>query len=554
MMRIRSLAFALAGVLAALSFHAGAALAQAADALVGQVSSDREGAMEGVVVSAKKAGSIITVSVVTDAAGHYRFPAARLEPGSYTLAIRAAGYDLDGKANAEVEAGKAVTADLRLKPARNLPAQLSNAEWLVSFPGNDNQKKALLNCIGCHDLDRIVRSTHDTEEFVQIFDRMSGYYPGSTPEHPQRLIGAARRAVGQGPGMRATAEYLASINLSNDDTWAYKLQTLPRPKGRATRVIVTEYDLPRKKIQPHDVILDAQGQVWFTHFAEQFLGRFDPKTLKVSEYPLPVLKEGFPVGTLDLEADKAGRIWVSMMYQGGVARFDPQTEKFETWAVPKEWQTDATQQAFVTPVSSDRDGKVWVKNSDRAQILRLDPATGKWENLGSFKDPATGKTITSYGIPADAENNLYLLDFSSSNVGRLDAKTGELKVFKGAIANSRPRRGRFDANDHLWFAEYGGNAIGVLDPKSGKIQEWTLPTPWSQPYDVVTDRNGEAWTGSMLSDRVSRLDPKTGEFVEYLLPRRTNIRRVFVDNSTTPVSFWVGNNHGAAIVKVEPLD
>ena len=59
---------------------------------------------------------------------------------------------------------------------------------------------------------------------------------------------------------------------------------------------------------------------------------------------------------------------------------------------------------------------------------------------------------------------------------------------------------------------------------------------WAQPYDAVLDRNGEAWTGSMLSDRVARLDPKTGEFVEYLLPRRTNIRRVFVDNTTTPAT------------------
>jgi streptogramin lyase len=554
MMRIRLFALAFAGALAALSFHAGAALAQAADALAGQVSSEREGAMEGVVVSARMAGSIVTVSVVTDATGHYRFPAARLEPGSYALAIRAAGYDLDGKATAEVAAGTAATADLKLKPARNLPAQLSNAEWLVSMPGSDAQKKALLNCIGCHDLDRIVRSTHDADEFMQIFDRMAGYYPGSTPENPQRLIGTARRNIGQGPGLKAMAEYLASVNLSNDDTWGYKLQTLPRPKGRATHVIITEYDLPRKKIQPHDVILDAQGQVWFTHFAEQFLGRFDPKTLKVSEYRLPVIKEGFPIGTLDLETEKSGKLWVSMMYQGGVARFDPKTEKFETWSVPKEWQTDATQQAFMTPVSAEVDGKVWVKNSDRAQILRLDPATGKWETFGSFKDPATGKTITSYGIPADSHNNLYLLDFASSNVGQLDAKTGELKVFKGAIANSRPRRGRFDANDHLWFAEYGGNAIGMLDPKSGRIQEWTLPTPWAQPYDAVTDRNGEVWTGSMMSDRVSRLDPKTGAFVEYLLPRRTNIRRVFVDDSTTPPTFWVGNNHHATIIKVEPLD
>jgi streptogramin lyase len=319
--------------------------------------------------------------------------------------------------------------------------------------------------------------------------------------------------------------------------------------------VITEYDLPRRLIQPHDVILDAEGVAWFTHFGEQFLGRFDPKTLKVSEYPLPVLKQGFPVGTLDLEVDKAGRLWVSMMYQGGVARFDPKTEKFETWAVPTEWQTDATQQAFVTPVSSDVDGKVWVKNSDRAQILRLDPASGKWENLGSFKDPDTGKTITSYGIPADAANNLYLLDFSSSNIGRLDAKSGQLTVFKGAIANSRPRRGRFDAQDHLWFAEYGANRIAMFDPKTTQFHEYEIPTPWTNPYDVVADKSGDVWTASMFTDRVVRLNPETGEFLEYPLPEQaTNIRRVFVDNSGPRPVFWAGSNHNAGILKVEPLD
>jgi hypothetical protein len=29
---------------------------------------------------------------------------------------------------------------------------------------------------------------------------------------------------------------------------------------------------------------------------------------------------------------------------------------------------------------------------------------------------------------------------------------------------------------------------------------------------------------------------------------------VFVDNRTTPVTFWVGSNHGASIVKLEPLN
>jgi hypothetical protein len=58
----------------------------------------------------------------------------------------------------------------------------------------------------------------------------------------------------------------------------------------------------------------------------------------------------------------------------------------------------------------------------------------------------------------------------------------------------------------------------------------------------------------MSGDRVLRLNTETGSSVEYLLPRPTNVRRVFVDNSTTPVTFWVGSNHGASIVKLQALD
>ena len=523
-------------------------------ALAGQVSSAAEGAMEGVLISAKRSGSTVTTTVVSDSKGHFSFPASRLEPGRYTLTTRAVGYDLEGPKVAEIAAGQSATADIKLRPTRNLPKQLSNAEWLMSFPGTDNQKKALLNCISCHDLDRIVNSSYDADGFMQVFDRMTGYYPGSTPQHPQRLVGNARRNLGDPNRVKALAEYLASLNLSREEIWPYALKTLPRPTGRATRVIVTEYDLPRKQIQPHDVVVDADGIVWFSHFGELFLGKMDPKSGKVWEFPLPVIKAGFPVGSLDLKTDKAGNLWLGMMYQSGIARFDKKTETFKVWSIPKEWQTDAAQSGHLDPTSTHIDGKVWVKNSDRSQILRLDLASGQWENLGSFSDPSNGKRFGVYGIPADRDNNLYLLDFSSSNIGRIDAKTGKLTVHRGTIANSRPRRGEVDDQNRLWFAEYAGNAIGMFDPKTQAIKEWVLPTPWGQPYDVAADKNGEAWTGSMMTDRVSRLDPKTGGFVEYLLPKTTNIRRVFVDNSTSPVTFWIGSNHNASIVKVEPLD
>src|ERR1700704_6936630 len=60
-------------------------------ALTGTVSSPEEGKMEGVVVSAKRPGSTIMVSVSTDAQGQYRFPRDRLAPGAYDITRRAAG-------------------------------------------------------------------------------------------------------------------------------------------------------------------------------------------------------------------------------------------------------------------------------------------------------------------------------------------------------------------------------------------------------------------------------------------------------------------------------
>ena len=98
-------------VLLAVDLHVGAqpvpAHSQSPAALSGTVTSQEEGAMEGVIVNAKKEDSTITVSVVSDKQGHFAFPASRLEPGHYTLAIRAVGYDLDGPSTADVAAHKA---------------------------------------------------------------------------------------------------------------------------------------------------------------------------------------------------------------------------------------------------------------------------------------------------------------------------------------------------------------------------------------------------------------------------------------------------------------
>src|SRR6202050_4828722 len=120
-MRMKTILPASPAALTAFVLHASApALAQNAVALSGAVTSAKEGPMEGVVVSARKDGATITVSVVTDDKGHFSFPASRLDPGHYAISIRATGYDLDGPKDATLAAGQEGKNEGPLKAARAL--------------------------------------------------------------------------------------------------------------------------------------------------------------------------------------------------------------------------------------------------------------------------------------------------------------------------------------------------------------------------------------------------------------------------------------------------
>ncbi len=395
------------------------AQAQTAVALSGQVSSAEEGPMEGVLVSAKKEGS-----------HHHRDGRHRRDrvntasrrtgstPVTMRIAIRAAGYNLDGPKALDVAAG-GFKADIKLVKTKNLANQLSNAEWLISAPGPDNLKANMANCVSCHTLQRIFASTHDAEEFKQIFKRMGSYSPGSTPTHPQVLLPGPRGDRSPMPTSQwdAMSEWLASVDMSTSDTRSYELQTLPRPKGAATKVIYTEYDLPRKETQPHDVIVDRDGMVWYSDFSNQFAGVLDPKTGKATDIPIPVLKPEQPKGSLEIELDASQKnVWLAMMYQAGIARIDRRTHEVTTYPFPKEWQSTSAQASMVSPQHADVDGRVWTNNQDVHHMYRLDVETGQYENLGASKDPR-GKVIAAYGMPTDKANNVYQLEFGGTSIG-----------------------------------------------------------------------------------------------------------------------------------------
>ncbi len=539
--------------LAAVLFQVVSPTANAKDlpaALTGLVSSDTEGAMEGVVVTAHKDGSIVSVSVTTDKTGRYAFPEDRLEPGHYSLAIRAVGYDLSTPVSTDVVAEDPVVVNLRLVPTKNLADQLTNAEWMMSIPGTPEQKAMLLDCTSCHTFERIVSSTHNADEWTQVITRMKGYGAVSQSIKPQPMLDTAR--AGTPEQYRKLAEYLATINLSKADKWAYPLKTLPRPTGASTRAIVTEYSLPRPTIEPHDVVLDRDGNVWYSDFGELFISKFDPKTLKLTEYPVKEFKPGAPVGNLSLAFDKEGMLWFDTMYQGALGTIDLATGTIKYYPLPPEWNDKRVQLNFVG-LRHDVDGKVWTKNVGTQDIFRLDLASGKWERLHPTDALPPGRRYSIYQVMSDSKNNLWLAEFADGHLGKIDAKTLKVTWYTPPTPHARLRRMEIDDADRITVAEYRGNKVAVFDPKTEQFTEYDMP-PYTFPYRAVFDKNGDLWASTMHTDRVIRLDPKTGQTEQYLMPSDTNMRTVYVDNHTTPVTFWVGSNHDHALVKVEPLE
>lgn len=546
-------AFLLCGAFAGLA----AAQTHTPPALAGTVTSHADGAMEGVLVGARRAGSTIATWVVTNARGQYSFPRDRMEPGKYTLRVRAAGYKLPDT-SVDVTA-HAARLDLQLDKvtrATELGMQLSNTEWLMSVPGTQGQKVALAGCVNCHALQRVLFSRFNAEEMAQVVQRMRRHTNNSSLLHPWMRPADDFPHAPPTAGQIDAGKYLSSINLSTRDTFEFPLKTLPRPTGKATQVIYTVYELPRPDASPHDTVFDAQGNLWYSDFNSQFIGKLDLKTGKVVDYVVPQSR-GFQTaqGGLQIDVDRDGRLYFGNMFQMALARFDPKTEKFEVHKLPMpESAYGDGHLTMIDPAFQHLDGKLWVNvaydTGTAGGTWQVDLAQNKWTQV---KYPAGSPSARAYDVVANSKNDMYGIGLAVDKIWVTSGKTLETVWYDLPTKGPGCRRGHVDAQDRLWCAVFQGNRLAMFDPATKKITEWKVPTEWTRPYDAQFDDKGYVWTAGMDADLAVRLHVATGEFTEYLLPHRTNVRQIQVQKSGALSSMWLGDQHGNTIIRVEPL-
>ena len=82
---------------------------------------------------------------------------------------------------------------------------------------------------------------------------------------------------------------------------------------------------------------------------------------------MPLQREGWPTGALDLETDPQGNLWLGLMFQSGTAKFDVKTEKFQMFQLPPHMLKADSQTALVGVQNWTVDNKLWLQDPARRQ-------------------------------------------------------------------------------------------------------------------------------------------------------------------------------------------
>ncbi len=500
---------------------------------------------EGIAVQLV-APNLVRTTVYTDAAGKFEFP--KMQAGSYTLRIatpvpfkpyRRDSVAIEGATKFEDIVLERVAESDNLPASPELESQLSGAEILFNVPGTAEEKATLQkNCSGCHSWQQIFRSRYDEHGWSLIVDRMM-HFTGTAIAVRNRPMSAPD------PEAALLINWLSRIRGPNAQD--APLRVFPRPRGEATHVVVTEYELPRQLLMLHDAALDNDGTVWYTSHKTRYVGKLDPKTGIVTDYTIPMTPGAMP-GTHHQVIDKKGIVWISENWAHQLNRLDPKTGEVKQVRIESKTPINAPSFGNFT---LDSEGYVWDGRASR--IVKMDPNTGEVLKQWPLQANSTYDNTISYdgkywggSGPANWGNTVEMLEIETGKI--LNLNSGDHMM--------TAKRGGFDPFGNTWWGGADG-ALIELNAKERRIDEhWPpiAPHPYTDFYEAMPDKNGEVWAGVLHGRQLLRYNPKTDHWVVYQLPEPYAYnRRTVIDTSTNPATVWYADYNGY-MVRVQPRD
>jgi virginiamycin B lyase len=355
-----------------------------------------------------------------------------------------------------------------------VPAQQNRRD--VNLP--DGEAKPLVEglCVGCHQLSFITNSVGNSQaDWRELISTMI-----ALPDAQHDTI----------------TRYLAT-------NFPKKPDSSPVVIAGPVDVTITEWLAPSLGSRPHDPLAAHDGSVWWTGQFANRLGRLDPKTGAMKEYPLDTPDSG-PHGLVE---DADGNVWFTAVSAAYVGKLDPATGEITEYPVPEGTRGPHT------PIF-DQQGTLWF-TMQSGHVGKLVPSTGK---LTVEATPSSG--TYPYGIQVNSKGEPWYVDFRGNRIGSIDPATGKITEHELPNPDSRPRRIALTPDDVVWYTDYPRGRLGRYDPRTGEVKEWLSPGgEKSRPYGIASVGN-VIWYAESYSrpNILVRFDTETEEFQSWIIP------------------------------------
>jgi len=272
----------------------------------------------------------------------------------------------------------------------------------------------------------------------------------------------------------------------------------------SAQIVFKEWQTPTLGQRSRDPIQAPDGTIWWAGQWGNVIGRINPATGEMKEYPLPANAMPHTV-TLDAR----GNVWYTGNKNATIGYLDPGTEKITEFKMPDPEAKDPHSAIF------DANGILWFTMQLSNRVGRLDPATGAIKIV-----EMTAPKSRPYGIKISPDGTPWFACNGRPCIVRIDPRTMELTEVTVPGKKGRVRRLDFDSEGNIWYVNSGEGRLGRYSPKTGEIKEWPSPSgPRSHPYAIVV-LNGIIWynESGQRPDALVRFDPRTETFQSWAIP------------------------------------
>ena len=276
-----------------------------------------------------------------------------------------------------------------------------------------------------------------------------------------------------------------------------------------------EWLAPTLGQRPHDPLAAADGSIWWTGQMASRLGRVDPATGVMKEFPLP--GDAGPHGLVE---DTDGNIWFTGINENYIGKLDPNTGGVTRYPVSEAEVVPDGARGPHTPIF-DQNGTLWF-TLQSGMVGRFIPSTGEMKVVATPTD-----NTYPYGIQVNSQGVPWYVDFRGNRVGSIDPETMEITEYTLPSPDARPRRIALTPDDVVWYTDHARGYLGRFDPATGDVQEWPSPSgSESRPYGIATVGTVVWYSESGIrDDTLVRFDTETEKFQTWLIPSGGSVVR-----------------------------